>query len=240
MAYEDLTICDRNPVKRWIHRHRFSDALAVLKMNPSGGRAKVLDFGAGDGELVRMMAAAAPINASVYEPSPSLMAEAKRKLASLESVTFLDRVDQVASGSFDYVFCLEVFEHLPARETGDAIAQIDRLLKVGGVALIGVPHELFLPALLKGLFRMCRRYGGFDTRPGNILASALGRPPLQRPVGEISPGLPFHFHHLGFDYRSLRKLLQDRFRLEKMWFSPFSPLGALLNSEVYFRLRKAR
>lgn len=240
MAYADITICDPNPLKRWVQRRRFSDALEVLRGAPARERLRVLDFGAGDGELVRQMASIASIEASVFEPTPFLMAEAKEKLGGLESVVFVHSLDSVAPEIFDYVFCLEVFEHLPEKETVEALAEIHRLLKPDGIAVIGIPHELFLPALLKGLFRMCRRYGEFDASPKNIFAAFRGRPPLQRPIGEISPGAPYYFKHLGFDYRALERILEEQFQLAKKWFSPFPVLGAALNSEVYYMLRKAQ
>ncbi len=239
MAYAEITTRDPNPVKRWLQRRRLADAVAIVKRAQSRDRLRVLDFGAGDGELIRQIADAPSIEAWAYEPAPSLMDEARKKLAGLEGVVLTENLDFVASGTFDYVFCLEVFEHLPEKETADAIAQIHRLLKPEGTAVIGVPHELFAPAMFKGLFRMFRRFGEFDARPGHIMRAALGRPPLRRPSGEISPGLAYHPHHLGFDYRVLRDVLQTRFRLEKKWFSPFPLLGAALNSEVYFMLRKA-
>ena len=241
MAYADITIRDRNPVKRWLQRRRFSDAMKVLRgARLRDDRFRVLDFGAGDGELVHQLISIASIEASVFEPTPALMAEAREKLARLDSVVFAESLDSLESGVFDYVFCLEVFEHLPEAETVKAIAEIHRLLKPDGVAVIGVPHELFLPAMLKGLFRMFRRYGDFDARPSNILSAFRGRPPSQRPIAEISPGHSYHFHHLGFDYRARERLLQEQFRLVKKWFSPFPILGAALNSEVYFLLRKAQ
>lgn len=240
MAYADLTIRDANPLKRWLQRRRFSDALAILRDARLGDRLRILDFGAGDGELVHQMAGFASVEASVYEPTPSLMAEAKEKLSGITSVMFMDKLDSVQSGIFDYVFCLEVFEHLPAKETAEAIAEIHRLLKPGGVALVGVPHELFLPALLKGLFRMFRRYGEYDAIPGNILPVILGHPPLRRPFTEIAPGIRYHLHHLGFDFRALERTLEAHFQLKKKWFSPFPVLGAALNSEVYFLLKKSQ
>jgi predicted SAM-dependent methyltransferase len=82
------------------------------------------------------------------------MVEARGKLAAFDSVTYAESLGSVESESFDYVFCLEVLEHLPAKETIAAIAEIHRLLKPAGAAVIGVPHELFLPALVKGLFRV--------------------------------------------------------------------------------------
>lgn len=239
MTYEDITTSDRNPIKRWLQRRRFSDALRVLRGVRLGARLRVLDFGSGDGELVRQMAGIVPVQASVYEPIPSLMAEARKKLQPLKSVVLLKSLDSVEAGIFDYVFCLEVFEHLPEKETAKAIAEIYRLLKPNGLAVIGVPHELFLPAFFKGIFRMSRRYGDFDANPGNIFAAFCGRPPVKRPVAEIFPGVFYHFHHMGFDFRTLERLLQERFRLAERWFSPFFTLGAVLNSEVYFLIEKA-
>src|SRR6185503_247791 len=231
MAYADITTGDSNPIKRWLHRRRYTDAVAVLTGANRHDRPRVLDFGAGNGELVRQICAVAQVDALVYEPTASLMAEAKEKLGDMQSVTFAGTLAPVEPATFDYIFCLEVFEHLPARETADAIASIDRMLKPDGVAVIGVPHELHFPALIKGIFRMCRRYGDFDARPGNIWAAAWGQPPSARPVAEISPGVPFHFHHLGFDYRMLEAMLRARFHLARRWFSPFPLAGAVLNSE---------
>ena len=240
MKYSDITIHDRNPVKRWLQRRRFADALGVLRDVRSGNRLRILDYGAGDGELVRQMVGLADMDVLVFEPTPGLMAEARDKLAGLGSVAFADNLDAVESGCFDYVFCLEVFEHLPETETLEAIAEIHRLLRPGGLAVIGVPHELFIPALFKGLFRMSRRYGDFDASPGNVFAAFQGRVPTQRPVAEMSPGFRYHFHHLGFDYRKLEKRFQGRLQLVGKWFSPFPVFGAALNSEVYLLFRNSR
>ncbi len=211
MAYADITKRDSNPIKRWIHRRRYSDAVDVLVGANLRDRPRILDFGSGDGELIRLISAVASVDALVYEPSASLMDEARQRLAGSQSVQFSSSLASIASATFDYVFCLEVFEHPPPKETLEAIASIDRMLKPEGIAVIGVPHELYLPVLFKGLFRMCRRYGSFDARIGNVCAATFGRPPSARPVAEITPGLPFHFHHLGFDYRSLERLLRAPF-----------------------------
>jgi hypothetical protein len=101
---------------------------------------------------------------------------------------------------------------------------------------VGVPNELFFPALIKGLFRMTRRYGSFDARPGNVLRAVLGRPPKRRPVREITPGLPYHFHHTGFDHRKLRIKLSKTFEIARQFASPVG--GELLGTEIYFILRK--
>ena len=239
MAYADITTRDSHPVKRWLQRRRFTDALAVLASADANARMRVLDFGAGDGELVRRMAGACSVEPWVYEPTSSLMAEAMATLADFSSVRFVDDTGSIESATFDCIFSLEVFEHLPEKETALAMAEIHRLLKPAGIAVIGVPHELFLPALFKGLFRASRRYGEFDAIPGNIFKALTGRPPLQRPVAEIRPGLAYHFHHLGFDFRALEHTLKQRFQVRRKWFGPVPMLGAVLNSEVYFLVQKS-
>ena len=238
MKYADITVDDPNPVKRWLQRRRLADALVAIRGAQADSPLRVLDIGAGDGELVLQMSRVVSIDAVIYEPTPSLMAQAREKLADLDGVVFTDNLDSIVSGTCDYVFCLEVFEHLPRKETVATIAQIERLLKPGGSAVIGVPHELFMPALVKGVFRAWRRYGDYDANPGNVLLAMLGRPPHARPVAEISPGLPYHFHHLGFDYRALERFLNRRLQLAKRWFSPFPGLGAVFNSEVYYLFGK--
>ena len=239
MTYADITTRDSNPVKRWLQRRRFTDALAVLASADATAKMRVLDFGAGAGELVRRMVGTTAVEPWVYEPTPSLMAEAREKLAAFGSVRFAEDPGSIESETFDYIFALEVFEHLPEKETALAIAEIHRLLKPAGIAVIGVPHELFLPALVKGLFRASRRYGEFDATLGNIFKALTGHPPLQRPVAEIHPGLRYHFHHLGFDFRVLENTLKQQFQLRRKWFGPVPMFGAVLNSEVYFLLQKA-
>ena len=46
------------------------------------------------------------------------------------------------------------------------------------------------------------------------------------------------FVDLGFDFRVLEPRMLKRFNLVRRWFSPFPPLGAFLNVEVYYLLRK--
>src|SRR5690625_3803678 len=131
------------------------------------------------------------------------MKEARQHLSHLDAVSFCRTPTEAPGDHFDYVFCLEVFEHLPPEQTEQALAQIQRLLKPTGVAVIGVPHELFVPALIKLAYRMCRRFRAYDVRPRNNLAAFSGKPPTDRPTIEIAPGQDYHSHHLCFDYRRL-------------------------------------
>ena len=226
MRYTGITVGDKNPVKRYLQRRRLRDAVSVLAYSDENFSGTILDFGGGSGELSKMLATRFP-NAGVfcYEPMPGIFEEARRNLVGLENVTLVSDRAQLKGLSFGCVFCLEVFEHLPPRQTARTVRVVDRLLEEDGLFVVGVPNEIFLPALVKGLFRMTRRYGAHDARPMNVLKAAIGRPPAERPVRRISCGLPYHFHHLGFDHRRLRVLLRET-------FDPVREFGSPVNSEV--------
>ena len=237
--YSGITVHDRNPVKSYLQRRRLRDALSVLDGLEEGFAGRLLDFGGGSGELSRIIAGRFPrAEVYCYEPSPDLLEEARQNLSGFENVVFVPSLEKLEGTKFRYVFCLEVFEHLPRRETVRAIRAINRHLARDGTAVVGVPNELFLPALVKGLFRMTRRYGSFDARPGNVLKAAMGRPPKRRPRREITPGLPYHFHHTGFDHRELRRTLSETFEIERQFASPVG--RELLGTEVYLILKKRR
>jgi SAM-dependent methyltransferase len=237
MPYSDITFNDKNPVKRWLQRRRLATAsrCANGRLNPQC----VLDFGAGNGELCKLIALQFPTAKIVcYEPTPRLMAEAKENLADLSRVHFCNDITEIADSSVEIIFCLEVFEHLPEAETLDALGQFNRLLKSNGNAIIGVPIEIGIPALYRGIFRMTRRFGAFDASIKNVLLATLCSPPKERPVHEIAPGFATHNPHMGFDYRQLQALLQEQFILQKVTTSPFSIFGLWLNSEVNFLVEK--
>lgn len=81
---------------------------------------------------------------------------------------------------------------------------------------------------------MFRRYGTFDGNPYNVLRSFLGFPPSQRPLGELTGGLAYYYEHMGFDYRSFRKILQKYLCLTMQKTSPTCLFGTIINPEVYF------
>lgn len=233
MAYADITFNDRNVVKRWLQGRRLVDAIDIA----DGSHPQVImDFGAGNGELCKLIVARFPEARVVcYEPSPDLLAEARTNLAGLAGVELVGSLADLKGEQFDVVFCLEVFEHLPERQTHDALMDIRRHLRRGGAAIIGVPVEIGFQALYKGIFRMLRRYGHFDARWSHVLRAMIGRPPVERPVADIAPGMPFHFDHLGFDYRRLELDLAGYFTGCSKRFTPFSGIGSLVSPEVYFR-----
>ncbi|MGW8256516.1 MAG: methyltransferase [Thermoguttaceae bacterium] len=238
MSYGEITFRDRNPVKRWLQQQRLVSAIKLCGCLPQEPRA-ICDFGAGNGELCKLLVEYYE-NAKLicYEPTPNLLSEAKQNLAGIDEVEFCDDIRGVAHRTFDLVFCLEVFEHLPPKETAEALRQIYDLLTSTGTIIIGVPVEVAVPAIYKGFFRMLCRYGAFDANIKNMLLSFVLRPPVNRPISEIAPGFGFHYAHMGFDYRRFKEILSVYFTVSKMSASPFAALGPWLMPEVYFVAEK--
>jgi SAM-dependent methyltransferase len=236
-SYADLTRNDPSRFKSFLQRRRLRDAIRLGSEVANARR--VVDYGAADGEFCKLLAAQFPDSRIwCFEPCAALRSEAVENLRAVDRVSVVDSVSSIASGSCDLLFCMEVLEHLPPEGVEQTIAQIRRLLQTGGIAVIGVPIEIHGSALLKGFFRMTRRYGAFDARPGNILRASAGFPPPSRPISELESGLPYHHEHLGFDHRPLRERLRREFTLVRTAGSPVRWLGALLNSELYFVVRK--
>lgn len=235
-SYEALTRGDPNPLKRALQRRRLVDALRLARdLQPT----RIVDYGGGDGALLSAAGELWPRARLVcFEPAPQLADQARALLACVGRAQVVQGEADLVDGSADLLFCTEVFEHLPPAETARALDEIERVLAPGGRAVIGVPVELGPPALGKGLFRLARRPGEFDGRPGVIASAAAGRPPAPRPQAEISPGRAYYPHHAGFDHRPLAAELARRFILERRAGSPFPALPAWLNSELYLRVRK--
>jgi len=238
MSYSEITFNDKNPVKRWLQRQRLVAALKAVKCQspaPSG----ICDFGAGNGELCKHLVEHYPsADIICYEPAVDLFLEAKENLDGVAGIRFYQDINNLKTETLDLVFALEVFEHLPSKETRDALSNIHGLLKTGGKLVVGVPVEVGIPALYKGGFRMMRRYGAFDASAGNILFSFAGRPPANRPVDEIAPGFNYYFEHVGFDYRKFKSKLESCFNQPEIITSPFSFPGTWLMPEVYFTVEK--
>lgn len=229
--YVEKTFGDRNRLKRRLQAGRLQDALVLADQLPMP--RCILDFGAGNGELCKLLVRRYPdARVYCYEPHTGLLEQARDNLVGLSGITLVSSTDELLPGSFDQVYCLEVFEHLPVTELDQAIAKIQEMLTPTGHAVIGVPIEVGLPALLKGIFRMLRRFGEHDASVGNILRCTAGHPPTERPAVELMPGSFYHLHHLGFDHRMLRNRLRQEFIEVGASTSPLKLGGTWLNSEL--------
>lgn len=240
--YASITTNDPNPFKRKLQNIRLHHSITkIIQNEKSAFNGNLLDFGSGNGELSKRLSQLyQEMKIYCYEPAKGYREQAERNLAGIKNVRIIPDLEQMGSISFDYIVCLEVFEHLPENKIKETLNIFFNILDDDGIIIIGVPVEIYLPALVKGFFRMIRRYGDVDALPINIIRAAVGKPSRTRPVKEIDTGLPYIFRHIGFDYRRLEKLLKIQFNIVKRYGSPFTGLPVALNFESYYVCKRQK
>jgi 2-polyprenyl-3-methyl-5-hydroxy-6-metoxy-1,4-benzoquinol methylase len=155
------------------------------------GKGKLLDIGAGRGELLRA-ARAAGWEVTGIEPSSRFAAYAATYSgASIRS----QPVEQCAfpDNSFDCVVLSAVLEHL--YNPDETIGEISRILRRGGAVFIDVPNE-------EGLY----------FKVGNLYQRLRGRDWVVNVAPTFSP-----FHIFGFSPRPLRALLSKHGLRPHLW-----------------------
>jgi SAM-dependent methyltransferase len=234
--YASLTRADPNPIKRWFQRRRLEDAFrSIAGLDPQ----LIVDYGGGDGATSAMAIAQWPLCRVIcFEPTSFFAEEASQLLAALPQAAVVTDEGEIGDGCADVVLCMEVLEHLPEAETQRVLQEIARILKPDGLIVVGVPVEVGLPALPKGIFRFSRRRGQFDANLGLIAAAVLGRPPVDRETLEIAPGRFYYAHHLGFDHRRLMTKIERWFDIMQIYGSPLPWVPPSLNSEIYVTARR--
>ena len=239
MNYANITFKDPNIVKRWLQYKRLETAMHLSGnyCNPIE-KYSICDFGAGNGELCKLLSNKYK-NALItcYEPTLELYNEAKQNLLNYK-INIINNTNNIPNDTFDIIFCLEVFEHLPSLEMNEVWDCFLKILKPNGIIIIGIPIEIGIPALYKGIFRILRRYGVYDANVKNILTSFLGRPPKTRPITEISPGFNWYSPHMGFDYRDFKRKCKLNFNIIKTSASPFNIFGAFFMPELNIVINK--
>jgi SAM-dependent methyltransferase len=224
--YAAGTHAHRRRLFRFSHLRRFSIARDFLDARPE---SRVLDYGSGDGYLLGLLLERVPIeNLTALEPIDFLQEQLKRRFG--DRIRIVSSASDLPTGSFDRVACLEVLEHLQPDVVGETLSELERLLAPDGILVVSVPIEVGPTALFKyvaavALTRMDRRYSIPE-----LARATLGFAVPRDPTMKFLP-------HKGFDFREMRRLLEQRFRMERELFSPVSWLGSALNAQVVWRFR---
>jgi ubiquinone/menaquinone biosynthesis C-methylase UbiE len=120
-----------------MHVLRFRAALAPLIAQAAlQPEHMVLDIGCGTGTLAVMIAAHAGIGVVGLDPDPRALARARRKTGRAGVAVHFDRgfADALpySDASFDRVFSLMMFHHVPRAEKPGVLREARRVLKPGG------------------------------------------------------------------------------------------------------------
>ena len=120
----------RAPDRDWDYLPTYLAKLAFVRayLDGLGPATRVLDAGCGEGVLVEQYAGRLAIEGL----DPNYTAPHVRQ-GSLAALPYPDE-------AFDRVLCLDVLEHLAYEEQPRALAEIRRVLRPGGEALVSVPN----------------------------------------------------------------------------------------------------
>lgn len=232
MSYAELTVENPSWLKRFSHTRRFDFALALLAVNDTDD---VLDYGTGDGFMLRKVLSANPQHVVGYEPIETQYKQLVDAIDKLDArnVSLINELGSIENRCFSKICCLEVLEHLTEENQRALLASIRKLLRAGGVVVISVPIEIGLSGLIKNIVRFLLGQLHPNTTLPNVLKSFLGWKIDRGDEDYISS-------HIGFDYRELEKTIcASGFKIKEKRFSPFDRLGAFTNSQVFFVLESA-
>jgi SAM-dependent methyltransferase len=105
---------------------------------------RVLDAGCGTGYGIAMLLAEGPESVTGVDISDEALADAGRRLGDEAELVRADVRDlPFGDDSFDMVVCFEVIEHVDRQR--DALDQLKRVLRPGGVLLISSPNRDVYP-----------------------------------------------------------------------------------------------
>lgn len=110
--------------------------IAIDHLLPRDGN--VLDFGAGDGHLVRLLCERG-FRATAYEPSEGRMQNLERALAGVD--LFGGVIGQNAASQFDVVIMAEVIEHILDEDIDQTLGRLAELTKPGGTLVVTTPNN---------------------------------------------------------------------------------------------------
>ena len=126
---------------------RFRKASALAKV-PAG--AAVLDIGARDRGLLRWLPTGVRYQGIEIDPAYG---------AADVIVHDISRGIPFPADSYDFVFCLEILEHLP--NPFATLGEVRRVLRPGGVLVLSVPNPYHFKEIIWNVFGIPDRQGHF-------------------------------------------------------------------------------
>ncbi len=136
----------RTPIENKIYRH--SGNLPVLALVPAEA-ATILDVGCGAGSNARILRArGAEIDAITLSPAEAAIAQPECRHVWVHNLEL--GLPAEITGLYDAVLCSHVLEHLCS--PGRLLADIKRVLRIGGSLVVALPNMLFYRNRLRLLF----------------------------------------------------------------------------------------
>lgn len=223
MNYSKITTDNKNFIKRFSHHQRFIVCRDIIKKYQY---RSLLDYGAGNGQLVKLLSKSYSFFFHLYEPDKKQIIELKKNLKGIKKKIFNEQ-KKLKSRYYDIICVNEVFEHLSPLSINRTIEILKRITKKNGIIVISVPIEVGLSSLLKNIVRILINEAHTDTNLINIIKSLFFLK-IKR------PNLLYNPSHIGFNYIEFIQILKkNNFNIKKISYSPFDKLKGFINSQVY-------
>jgi len=178
----------------------------------------ILDFGAGTGLMLRTLGESrldAELNA--IEPFMTHAADSR--------IRYLNSFEELLGHQVDLITAFEVCEHLTDMELNAFLTCASDHLKPQGHVIISVPIMIGAVLVLKELNHMVLYRKRAEYGLGEFLRNLIG---LEIPRPDLRQGT-----HKGFDFRWLRREINQKFLIEREFYSPL-PLPWCFNSQAFF------
>ena len=102
MQYKSITVSSKSSIKRFTHSKRFILIANLLKKNKY---KKILDYGAGDGELYKFLDLKTRKKIFFFEPKLAMVKEMKKNLKNYEKIKIYTNSNRIFKNYFDLI-CL--------------------------------------------------------------------------------------------------------------------------------------
>ncbi|MFH1126425.1 MAG: class I SAM-dependent methyltransferase [Candidatus Altiarchaeota archaeon] len=146
-GYYHRAMLEGSNIQRFWHRNKFREVLSRVKL--SGGES-ILDLGCGPGTLLSLI----PKNYSTavgVDISEKQIEYAKKNFKDASWITGTVK-DLKQKPEFDFVFVVEVLEHMPLEQVKSTLESIGRILKKNGRIIITTPNSHSLWPVMEWLW----------------------------------------------------------------------------------------
>jgi SAM-dependent methyltransferase len=239
-------LLSKDPVIAWSHRRRFEIGLELIRsLKPR----RLLDYGSGDGTFLALMQdhpwkPELAVGAELYQGKVD---ECSRRFSGYKSLNF-EVISNLGAPAhrcaYDVVVCMEVLEHIT--DLDSIIRQLETALSPEGHIVISVPVEIGPTILAKQTLRRIagwRNLGDYKYhgryKLGEIWRSVFAgdEQHIPRPIYSRDDGATHH-DHKGFNWRWLKRRLEQTFLIDRVITSPVPWLGPEFASQVWLIGRK--
>jgi hypothetical protein len=217
IPYEEQTIDHPNPIARYAHQKRYTNSLQLAdNLLPQGGT--ILDFGAGQGELLHRLA--------LRRPDARLLAFEPFMEIKYPEVSSSGSMEMIEDKSVDVLCAFETLEHISDQQIKGFMGQAIRICKDDARIVVSVPIMQGAALPVKQAVRSILFRRQSDYSFGELARGVVGL--------HVDRAKDILLSHKGFDHRLLVDLLATELRLLRTGHSPFRSLPWWANSQAFF------